>query len=66
MKIYTKTGDQGDTSLFGGKRVSKADLKIDQADLIFCLDFSCLDRIADLRPKIEASLAFKAIFLASK
>jgi cob(I)alamin adenosyltransferase len=29
MKIYTKTGDSGETSLFGGKRVKKYDLRIE-------------------------------------
>ncbi len=29
MKIYTKTGDEGLTGLFGGKRVSKADPRVE-------------------------------------
>lgn len=29
MKIYTKIGDKGETSLIGGRRVSKADLRVE-------------------------------------
>lgn len=29
MKVYTKTGDKGQTSLYGGTRVSKADTRVE-------------------------------------
>src|SRR5690606_39155084 len=29
MKIYTKTGDTGETGLFGGERVSKCDPRVE-------------------------------------
>ena len=36
-KLYTKTGDKGQTSLLGGKKVSKAHLRIDA--------YGCLDEL---------------------
>jgi cob(I)alamin adenosyltransferase len=44
VKIYTKTGDSGDTGLFGGTRVSKADPRVaaygDVDELNACLGFA--------------------------
>lgn len=34
MKIYTKTGDKGETSLVGGKRVKKYDLRLETCGTI--------------------------------
>ena len=34
MRIYTRTGDGGETALFDGRRVSKADLRIDACGAI--------------------------------
>ena len=34
MKIYTKTGDMGETTLFGGRRVSKAHARIEAYGLV--------------------------------
>jgi cob(I)alamin adenosyltransferase len=34
MKIYTKTGDKGDTALFGGQRVPKDSLRVEAYGLV--------------------------------
>ena len=57
MKIYTKTGDQGTTSLFGGKRVSKAELRIETYGTIDELNaFLGLVRDQEVNQKRKAAL----------
>lgn len=49
FRIYTKTGDQGKTSLFGGRRVAKSDLRIDAYGTVDELN-SYLGLVRDLLP----------------
>lgn len=58
MKIYTKGGDLGETSLFGGKRVSKAELRIDAYGTIDELN-SYIGLVSDF----EESIAHLDFFL---
>jgi cob(I)alamin adenosyltransferase len=55
LKIYTKTGDSGETSLFGNTRVSKADVRVDAYGEIDELN-ACLGaaRAAGLDPDLTA------------
>lgn len=52
MKIYTKTGDKGKTSLFGGPRVSKDALRIEAYGTVDELN-SHLGAIRSLKPGNE-------------
>ena len=58
MKIYTKTGDAGETSLFDSTRVSKADARVDAYGEVDELN-ACLGvvRSAALDADIEEALA---------
>src|SRR5437773_7806984 len=55
MKIYTKTGDGGETSLFDNSRVSKADARVDAYGEVDELN-ACLGaaRAAGLDPDLAA------------
>ncbi len=46
MKIYTKTGDTGETSLIGGRRISKSNVRIDAYGTVDELN-SCIGLVRD-------------------
>jgi cob(I)alamin adenosyltransferase len=57
MKIYTRTGDAGETGLFGGARVSKDDARVEAYGTVDELN-ACLGvaRAAGVSPTTEATL----------
>lgn len=57
MKVYTKTGDKGETSLFGGKRVKKYDLRIESYGTVDELNsYIGVIRDSNKNESIEAAL----------
>ena len=54
MKIYTKTGDAGDTGLFGGGRVGKDDPRVDAYGDVDELNASLgLVRAIEMMPRVD-------------
>ncbi len=60
MSIYTKTGDKGETSLLGGKRVSKSCLEMQVIGEIDELN-ACLGVVVSLFSKIDQIEKFNTI-----
>jgi cob(I)alamin adenosyltransferase len=52
VKIYTKTGDSGDTSLYGGKRVRKSSLRIETYGTVDELNTQ-IGAVRSLKPHAE-------------
>ncbi|HEX3999538.1 MAG TPA: cob(I)yrinic acid a,c-diamide adenosyltransferase [Pirellulales bacterium] len=58
MKIYTKTGDTGETGLFGGPRVAKDDPRIEAYGAVDELNSAVgIARAEELPPEIDSLLA---------
>ena len=66
MKIYTRTGDHGQTSLFGGKRVAKHDARIEAYGTVDELNsfLGAVSGIAEI-PAIQSDLFEIGAHLAS-
>ena len=60
MKIYTKTGDAGETSLFDNTRVSKADQRVDAYGEVDELN-ACLGAVRAASPGEDLAKAIEAI-----
>lgn len=57
MKIYTRTGDQGETGLFGGARVKKNDIRVEAYGTVDELNAAIgLARAAELPTELAESL----------
>lgn len=60
MKIYTKTGDKGSTSLIGGTKVSKSNIRIESYGTVDELN-SFIGLVADQSPDEAAKKTLKEI-----
>ena len=60
MKIYTKTGDDGTTGLYGGGRVSKASLRVDAYGSLDEVA-SCLGLVQTAKPSASTATLLTAI-----